>query len=303
MHHSVLTNEAVEFLNINPHGTYLDATFGGGGHAGSILKKLSLKGKLLLADCNAAAISRAGNVFAGNPQCLIYRARFSEIATLFKKENLGPVDGVLADLGISSFQLDEEELGLTFQKRQPLDMRLDDRLDSTAADLVNGLPEEELANIFYEYGEERYSRRLARAIVFTRREKKFSQTDDLCQLILRVLGPVYRQQKIHPATRVFQALRIAVNEELKELEGLLDLLPVLLAPGGRAVILSFHSLEDRRVKQKFRELARQDWKIVTKKPVVPTPAEVAVNRRSRSVKMRVIEKQSTVDRLQPTEKK
>lgn len=285
-HTPVLTREVLELLQVNPRGKYLDATGGLGGHAEEILKKLGPEGRLIVTDCDEQAIHQLKEKFKEEPRCLIFRARFSE---LFEKLNkLLPFDGVLADLGISSYQLGDASRGIGFNQEGPLDMRLDSRLSQTAFDLICRLSQDELEQIFKTYGEERHARLFAKILVEQRRPIR--TTTELKLLAERVLRPFYKKQKIHPATRIFQALRIAVNDELKELKILLKTLPALLNKNGVAVVISFHSLEDREVKVFFKLLSKQDWKLLTKKPLVPCDEEVNFNPRARSAKLRGIVK-------------
>ncbi len=286
MHQSVLLQEAVDALSVRPGGRYLDVTAGGGGHSREILAR---GGTLVSADRDPEVVSRLSKEWSHISQVQVLESRFSELLEKIKNEL--PFDGVLADLGFSSLQMDEPTRGLSFMKEGPLDMRLDPRLEWSAADYLRDLTTEELADCFYRYGEERGARRLARAIVKQREQQAFETTADLKNLAERVLRPFYSpRQKIHPATRSFQALRILVNREVDELKSLLVALPQLLAPQGRAVVISFHSLEDRMVKQCFVGLKQEGWKVLTKKPVIPSQKEIDQNPRSRSAKMRVIQK-------------
>lgn len=289
-HVSVLLPEVIEGLNIDPEGTYWDATAGGGGHAAAILEKLGLKGRLVLTDYDSVAADRVREKFKGDHRVSVFHARFSEAPQILRANGFLPLDGILADLGISSFQLDESEKGISFQLDGPLDMRLDARLEESAADIIAESTADELADLFFQYGGERQSRKIARAIVMDRAKKPFLTTADLSGLAERVLGPFYRKTRIHPATKIFQALRIRVNGELDELSGLLEVIPELTALGARVALISFHSLEDRAIKNRFLELSRGDFSRVTKKPVIPTDIELEQNPRSRSAKLRVIER-------------
>lgn len=287
-HTPVLPREVLEFLQVNPRGRYLDATGGLGGHSEEILKKLGPEGRLIVTDCDLQAVTRLKEKFKDEPRCLVFLARFSE---LFEKLNkLLPFDGVLADLGISSYQLGDASRGIGFNQEGPLDMRLDSRLSQTAFDILHRFSQHELEGIFKTYGEERHARLFSRILVEQRRKSPIRTTTELKLLAERVLRPFYKKQKIHPATRIFQALRIAVNDELNELDILLKNLPVLLNKSGVAVVISFHSLEDREVKIFFKSLSQQGWKLLTKKPVVSCDEEVNFNPRSRSAKLRGIRK-------------
>ena len=223
----------------------------------------------------------------------LFQANFSQAREVLSEAGLTAVDALLADLGVASTQLDSAERGLSFSVDGPLDMRLDLRLTRTAADLVNELEEEELADAIFNYGEERYSRRIARRIVAARKAGRIERTTQLAQIVMSAMpAPVRRARHgAHPATRTFQALRIAVNDEMGNLERLLGLLPDILTVGGRAAVISFHSLEDRQVKRKFLDLASIGAaKILSKKPITSNDAEVSANPRSRSAKLRGIER-------------
>ncbi len=288
-HHPVLLKEVVDFLNIKPDGCYVDGTLGGGGHATAILEKMNENGIYVAIDQDEAVLKKTAEKLRRFRSKLFFvHGVFSDISSILENLNISSVDGVLLDLGVSSFQLDEAGRGFSFLRDGPLDMRMNPLNPETAADLVNELPEEELKKIFGELGEERFSGRIASAMVRQREEKLFSTTKDLAELIRRSV-PHSKKSKIHPATRVFQALRIRVNRELEHLNSFLDLKFDFLNPSGRVAIISFHSLEDRMVKWGFRSWS--GFKIVTKKPVIPTEEEQSLNPRSRSAKLRVIEKE------------
>lgn len=292
LHKAVLFHEVIEGLNIKPSGIYVDLTGGGGGHSAGILEKLGPDGKLFIFDRDTQSIQRLKKRFEDS-RCVVSEARFSEAFGALQKLGVRAVDGVLADLGFSSIQLEDPTRGLSFQKEGPLDMRLDARLEHTASDLLLSLPEKNLADLFYHYGEEYRSRAVARAVIRCREsgEKQVLQTTSgFAHFVERILG---RRGKIHPATKVFQALRIAVNHELEELDDLLITAPGFLKPDGRLAIISFHSLEDRKVKHKFRELAGMDepeYSLVNKKPIIAGDEELKENPRSRSAKLRILEK-------------
>ncbi len=288
MHVSVMKEELVDGIFTNPDGVYVDATGGAGGHSEEILKRLSATGRLIVSDCDARTHARLEQKFKGDARCKVVRARFSELDAALK--NVDRIDGLMADVGISSDQLDDAAYGIGFKTDGPLDMRLDERLQDTAADLVNTLELDDLTVIFRDCGEERHAHRVARSIVDQRAIKPFETTGELKALAERCLNFFYRGQRIHPATRIFQGLRIAVNSELGELESLLKGPLERLNAGGRAGIISFHSLEDRIVKWRFKELAKGDWKILTKRPLTPSEEEEKENPRSRSAKLRVIER-------------
>ncbi|MFO0935953.1 MAG: 16S rRNA (cytosine(1402)-N(4))-methyltransferase RsmH [Gemmataceae bacterium] len=280
-HQSVLPAECLRLLAPQSGETWIDCTCGGGGHSRQIAEAIGPDGKLFALDQDETMLARAAPRLAGLPVTMI-RANFDQLPALLADRGLTTVHGVLADLGFSSDQLDDPNRGLSFRSDGPLDMRLDPSAGETAADLVNRLSEESLANLIYEFGEERLSRRIAKRIVERRGRKPFETTAELADA---VRSCVPRKGGIDPATRTFQALRIAVNDELGSLDRLLAALPEVVASGGRAGIISFHSLEDRRVKIAFRQ--SELWTPVTKKPVEASEAEVEANPRARSAKLRV----------------
>ncbi|HZG39633.1 MAG TPA: 16S rRNA (cytosine(1402)-N(4))-methyltransferase RsmH [Nodosilinea sp.] len=279
-HVPVLPEAVVEGLNIQPGGRYLDATVGGGGHSRLILEADPTV-NLVAIDQDAAAIAATqANLAEFGTRVTYWHGNFADFTP-----SGAPFNGVLADLGVSSVQLDVGDRGFSFRQSAPLDMRMDLRQDLTAADIVNHWDETELANLIYTYGEERLSRRIARKIVD---QRPWQTTTDLAEAISYCVPRSYRYGRIHPATRTFQALRIAVNRELEVLETLLKVAPNWLAIGGRLVIISFHSLEDRLVKHTLKDAA--DLKVITKKPVIATESEVGQNPRARSAKLRVAER-------------
>lgn len=280
-HLPVLAEETLRLLDPRPAEFWVDCTTGGGGHARLIAERIGPTGRLIGLDQDPTMLALARGRLGELPVTLVH-ANFDQLAEVLRNQGIEKVDGVLADIGFSSDQVNDPVRGLSFRADGPLDMRLDPTAGSTAADLVNTLSEPALADVFYEYGEERKSRWVAKRIVERRRSKPFETTADLADVVRRC---VPRSGGIDPATRVFQALRIAVNDELGALDRLLAVLPTLLKPGGRAGIISFHSLEDRRVKQAFRNA--DVWRVLTKKPVEAGDAEVARNPRSRSAKLRV----------------
>lgn len=293
-HVPVLVREAIDFLNVRPEGTYIDATLGAGGHSQEILKLLG-SGRLLAVDRDPRALEIAGEKLAGfGGKLMMQHGNFAQIDELHAASGLPPVDGVLADLGLSSMQIDDAARGFSFNSPGPLDMRMDPGSETTAADLVNYADERELADIFYKLGEERHSRRIARAIV---KARPYRITTELAQVVTRAIPSRAGLHQIHPATRSFMALRLAVNAELDNLDQFLDRVLTVLRPGGRVVILSFHSLEDRRVKQAFRRWQGEGWaNILTRKCVRPGDTEVQMNPRARSAKLRAAEKQGTGNR-------
>ena len=283
----MLAEEALRWLAIEPGGTYVDATVGLGGHAVQIAARLT-SGRLIGLDRDAGALEIAGERLKEyEGRVVLVQADFSRIDEVAREMRLPALNGILADLGVSSLQLDTAERGFSFRLAGPLDMRMDSRAELTAADVVNETAEAELADLLYRLGEERDSRRIARAIV---RARPIRSTEHLATVVAGARTSRGRQ-KLHPATKTFLALRIAVNRELEELGQFLDRAPATLAPGGRWVVLSYHSLEDRMVKQEFRRLAADGVvQVLTRKVVTPSEREIAANPRARSAKMRVAEK-------------
>jgi 16S rRNA (cytosine1402-N4)-methyltransferase len=281
-HRSVLYQEVLDGLDVEAGQTYVDATLGGGGHAEGILK---LGGRVVGIDIDPEAVNHVKEHLKSN-SLILEQGNFVEIDKILRRNNISEVSGVIFDLGVSSFQLDSPRRGFGFKHKAPLDMRMSPNLKVTAADLVNGLNEGELYELFSRNGEERYARRIARAIVRSRFEEKIETTDQLAKVIEASIGG--RPTKVHPATRVFLALRIAVNNELDNLKRALPKAASLLKRGGRLVVISFHSLEDRKVKSFIRE--NLELGEINKKPIIPTDKEVSENPRSRSAKLRVAEK-------------
>ncbi len=289
-HKPVLLKEAIEFLNVRAGEKYIDATVGGGGHSAAILKA---QGEVLGIDCDPEAIKSAREYLSSacpNTSWQLARGNFKDLKDIAIAYGFTPVAGILFDLGVSSYQLETAERGFSFNLEGPLDMRMDPALKVTAADLVNGLTQTELGELFFKFGEERYARRIARAICRERQLKPITTCDELARIILRVRRRG-RFDRTHPATRCFQALRIAVNDELNNLKAALPQALKMLKPAGRLVVISFHSLEDRIVKN-FLKLAAGEGKleILTKKPIRPTAEEIKTNPRSRSAKLRAGEK-------------
>ena len=291
-HVPVLLEESLEYLNVRPGSVIVDATLGLGGHSSEIAKRLGAKGRLICFDRDPEAMAKAkarleevrAELGSEMPEVVFEPRAFSEASGVIEP---GSIDGLLADFGVSSLQLDEAHRGFSFRSDGPLDMRMDTRSGETAGQVVNQEDENELADLIYEFGEERRSRRIARAIV---RARPIETTAELAQVI-SAAAPSMKGDKIHPATRTFQALRIRVNNELGEIETLLKSAPSLLKPGGRLVLISFHSLEDRLVKDAFRELHRdKKFEVLTKKPMVASEEEERRNPRSRSAKLRAAEK-------------
>lgn len=292
-HVPVLLKQATDFLAIRRGSTCIDATVGWGGHSYAIARHLGAPGRLIGFDKDPDALEVARRRLAEPPPGLehdwpdirLLHASYAEVA---EHVEAGSADALLADLGLSSMQLEDAARGFSFQAEGPLDMRMDPRETRTADQVVNRFDEKTLADVIYEFGEERRSRRIARAIV---RSRPIRTTAHLAQVISAAIRPMKGQRRIHPATRTFQAIRIWVNHELEDLEALLAAAPQVLRRGGRLVIISFHSLEDRRVKEALREGARQGvWQVLTKKPVTPGEEEMGRNPRARSAKLRAAER-------------
>ena len=286
-HVPVLLNEAIDFLAVKPGGLYVDATVGLGGHAFEIAKRLGRLGRLIGLDKDPAALERASarlkQLGDEAPRIDLVHSSFAELASQVEERS---VDGILADLGVSSLQFDDVSRGFSFRAEAPLDMRMDPQSGQTAEQVVNQLSERELADLIYEFGEERRSRRIARAIV---RARPIHSTQQLADLVSTAARPM--KSGIHPATQTFQALRIFVNRELDDLKALLESAPRVLKSGGRLAIISFHSLEDRIVKDAMRDGAHAGiYRLLSKKPVVATEEEVRSNPRSRSAKLRAAER-------------
>lgn len=310
-HVPVLLDEVLGLLPADPEGLTVDGTLGGGGHARALVERLSPGGRLLALDRDPAALAACRDLEgARGGRVALERASFGDLARVLRSRGLGRASGLLLDLGVSSRQLDEGARGFSFLREGPLDMRMDPEAGQPAADLVNEAPPEELARIFREYGEEPRAGRVARAIAEERARRPLATTQDLARVVERALG---RRDGKHPGTRVFQALRIAVNRELDALDRLLATLPDVLAPGGRVVVIAYHSLEDRRVKQAFRAGARHcvcppraprctcgepGWlRVLTTKAVKPRREEVEANSRARSARLRAAERLADGDSL------
>lgn len=299
-HIPVLLSEVLDGLNIQTDGWYIDCNLGGGGHTEAILKK---GGKVLGIDLDKEAIlevsknhhlevvEKEDHLESFSDHLSLYQSNFTNLQHIVNQLNLNPLKGVLFDLGVSSYQIDESQRGFSFNSDAPLDMRMNQSANiATAADLINGLHEGELAELFFKLGEENFARPIARAIVQKRQLNKIETTSQLAQVVLQVRKRT-PSDRTHPATRVFQALRIAVNDELNSLKEALPLSFNLLDSGGRIVVISFHSLEDRIVKDYFQRLEKSGKaKIITKKPIIPDDKEIDENPRSRSAKLRVVEK-------------
>jgi 16S rRNA (cytosine1402-N4)-methyltransferase len=305
-HQAVLLEEAIEYLNIKEDGIYLDGTLGRAGHSSEILKKLSAAGKLIAVDRDTAAIKAVQEKFTDNESLILEHANFQEIDQVLAKLGIEGVDGMLFDLGVSSPQLDNPERGFSYQNDGPLDMRMNPEQKLTAQDIVNNYSQAELERIITEYGEENWAARIAEFIVKMRKEKAIETTNDLVEVIKAAIPKAVRRSGGHPARRTFQALRIETNNELEQLKNLIDKAVSFLNPEGRIVIITFHSLEDRIVKHKFRDLAKDctcppdfpicvcdkkaEVKVITSSPIQASDSEKEFNPRSRSAKMRVAEK-------------
>lgn len=303
-HQSVLLEEALESLNIRPSGTYIDATFGRGGHSRAILQELDESGRLIAFDQDPDAVAYAEEHFADEPRLTIEHCNFNQVASVVEQFGLtGKIDGVLMDLGVSSPQLDDAERGFSFLRSGPLDMRMDTGQGVTAAQWLARVKPADLINVLKKYGEEKFARRIATAIVETREQREITETGDLAEIISNAI-PVKEKHK-HPATRSFQAIRIFVNQELRAIEQGLQGAVTVLAKGGRLSVISFHSLEDRIVKRFMRDISSRprlpaglpvmeaDIEVpfrLVGKPMVAGAEELKVNPRARSARLRVLER-------------
>jgi 16S rRNA (cytosine1402-N4)-methyltransferase len=302
-HVPVLLQQAIRYLNVRRGGAYVDATLGLAGHSSAIARQLGPQGRLIAFDRDPEAMALAKakldalreELGAEMPEVILHDTEFSQASEILEPAS---IDGLLADFGVSSLQFDEAHRGFSFQADGPLEMRMNPRQGVSAAQVVNQMDENELANLIYEFGEERRSRRIARAIV---RARPISTTAELARILSAAAPPMKHDKfrhSIHPATRTFQALRIYVNAELEEIEALLSAAPRLLKPGGRLVVISFHSLEDRRAKDAIREGAQQGiYEVLTRKPVIAEEEETDRNPRARSAKLRAAERQGTGNKV------
>lgn len=305
-HKSVLLHETIDGLQVKPDGIYVDGTLGGGGHAYELCGRLGPAGRLIGIDQDEDAIAAAAKRLAPyQDQVTIVRSNYEQMDEVLDRLGIGKVDGIYLDLGVSSFQFDTAERGFSYREDAPLDMRMDRRQELTAADVVESYEEEELVRIIRDYGEEKFARQIARQIVKRRQEAPIATTGELAEIIKEAIPLKMRAVGGHPARRTFQALRIEVNRELEVLEKSIDRMIGRLKPGGRISIITFHSLEDRIVKNRFREnenpcICPPDFpvcmcgrkskgKIVTRRPVVPTAEEIEENKRCRSAKLRTFE--------------
>jgi 16S rRNA (cytosine1402-N4)-methyltransferase len=291
-HIPVLAEILVEQINLPTDAVMVDATIGHGGHSLLFAKKLDKRGIIVGMDVDEDALQKAKTVLKDvDCRVILVHSNFSQISKSLREQNIEQADFILADLGLCSAQIANDKFGLSFQTNMPLDMRIDKRLKVTAADIINRTDEKSLADLIFKYGQDRASRRIARFIVQARKEKKITTTGRLADIVSKAMGKKGSRSRIHPATRTFQALRIAVNQELENLEKLLATAPALLNENGWIAIISYHSLEDRIVKTDFRQNAANGvYYNITKKPLVPSREEIAENRRARSAKLRIAQK-------------
>jgi 16S rRNA (cytosine1402-N4)-methyltransferase len=304
-HEPVMLQEVIDWLCINKNGVYVDCTVGGAGHAEAILKET--KGRLVGIDCDEEALQAAEKKLAPfGPRQVLVKANFADLGKVLENLQIKKVDGVLLDLGVSSFQLDKAERGFSFGKLAPLDMRMDQKLKLSAYDIVNSFSQKDLGKIIRDFGEEKMAGRIARAISQKRHLSPIKTTVELAAIVAAAMPAKFRHQKIHPATRTFQAIRIAVNQELDNIKPAISAAVNVLTPGSRIGIISFHSLEDRLVKNEFRSLTGRctcprdipvcichreaKLKVLTRKALIASPAETENNPRARSAKLRVAER-------------
>ena len=306
VHKSVLLDECIEGLNIKPNGIYVDGTLGGAGHSSEIIKKLSDQGKLIGIDRDDEALKAAKERLKEYSNVTYYHGNHDDIKEILEDLNIEKVDGILLDLGVSSYQLDERNRGFSYLWENVLDMRMDKTQKLDAKIVVNNYKEEELAKIIYDYGEERFSRQIAKNICIERKKQEITTTKQLVDIIEKSIPAKFRSKDSHPAKRTFQAIRIEVNDEIKPLYQTVLNSIECLKPGGRLCIITFHSLEDRAVKNAYIDAegkcicppglpycacgAIKKGKIITKKPILPTKEEMENNSRSKSAKLRIFEK-------------
>lgn len=307
VHKSVLLNETIDGLNIQPDGIYVDGTLGGGGHAYEVCRRLGDKGSIVGIDQDAAAIEAAGNRLKDfGEKVTIVRSNYCDMKSKLHELGIDKVDGIVLDLGVSSYQLDTAERGFSYREDAPLDMRMDTRQKMTARDIVNDYEEMELYRVIRDYGEDKFAKNIAKHIVAARREKPIETTGELTEIIRASIPMKYQKKSGHPAKRTFQAIRIELNRELEVLKDSLDDMIDLLNPGGRLCIITFHSLEDRIVKSAFRKnehpcTCPSDFpvcvcgkvskgSILTRKPILPSEEEMEENSRAKSAKLRIFER-------------
>lgn len=306
-HVSVLLKETIDGLNINPDGIYVDGTLGGGGHAYEVCKHLSSKGRLIGIDQDSEALEAARERLSEfEDKVTMVRSNYCEIDTILKDLDIDKVDGIVLDLGVSSYQLDNLERGFSYKADAPLDMRMDTRQMITASDVVNNYSENELYRIIRDYGEDRFAKNIAKHIVMARKKKPLTTTGELSEIVKESIPMKFQAKGGHPAKKTFQAIRIEVNNELKVLKDSIDTMIEHLNLGGRICIITFHSLEDRIVKTKFREnenpcICPPDFpvcvcgkvskgKVITRKPIIPSEEEIVNNKRAKSSKLRIFER-------------
>lgn len=308
-HRPVLLEETIESLKIRPDGIYVDGTLGGAGHASQVCKRLSEKGRFVGIDQDDCALQAAGErlkEFGKNVRIDCVKSNYCQMKSVLENLGIDKVDGILLDIGISSYQLDNAERGFTYREDAPLDMRMDQSSSFSAKDVVNQYDEMQLYRVIRDYGEEKFAKNIAKHIVAARQEKEIETTGELIEIIKASIPAKVRATGGHPAKRTFQAIRIEVNRELEVLQDSIDEMIDLLNDGGRLCIITFHSLEDRIVKNKFRENEdpcicpknfpvcvcgrKSKGKVITRKPIVPSEQEVEENKRSKSSKLRVFEK-------------
>ncbi len=306
MHISVLYYELIDSLNISADGIYVDCTGGGGGHAGLLLERLGENGRLIIFDRDIDAVARLNSKFAEDRRVEVVHSNFADIDTALLSRNIEKVDGIYADFGVSSFQLQEAERGFSFRKDGPLDMRMDTTCGEPVSEIINTYSESNLSTIIYKYGEERFSRQIASAVIKRRAVKPFAATLDFAEVVKGAIPKKFHKKGINPATKTFQAFRIFVNGELDAVETLMSKVSSLLKTNGRFAAVSFHSLEDRIVKEWLNHYAapctspdsfpvcvcgkEPEMKVITRKPIVPSEKEVMHNPLSRSAKLRVGER-------------
>ena len=306
-HTSVLLNETIEGLNIKPDGIYVDGTLGGGGHSFEVCKRLGAKGSIIGIDQDAAAIKAAGDRLKDfGEKVTIVRSNYCEMKSRLHELGIDKVDGIILDLGVSSYQLDTAERGFSYREDVPLDMRMDTRQSMTARDIVNDYSEKELYRVIRDYGEDKFAKNIAKHIVIAREKEPIETTGQLTEIIRASIPMKYQKKSGHPAKRTFQAIRIELNRELEVLRDTLDDMIDLLNPGGRLCIITFHSLEDRIVKSAFKKNEHpctcppdfpvcvcgkvSKGSIVTRKPILPSEEELEYNSRSKSAKLRIFER-------------